>query len=241
MLAVKATFTAAVQSQVITYSVQDTSRSSAAPNALFFVGLVLDILCGCIAYVEAFRLQHFYDLLLRRSTSVSALMASLERLNNPPGTQAVGDLLSLSLSIQTREMIFLSELGNRHRSDKAYDEMRAYQARVNYIIHRLYGHLYPRIAIHDMEYRATTRLLHQARFRLTEALAASTILPVISSTGVACLIAGTLYFVKVSFDHFVSVPLFVLTGATLTVFLAVYVQRFRAMGGYHDAHAGQEL
>ncbi|KAF8904758.1 hypothetical protein CPB84DRAFT_655149 [Gymnopilus junonius] len=104
-LALIATFLAAVQAQVVSYSFDsNSSKLDVAVNALFFAGLLLDILGGCVAYVVAIQLQHIYSLLVRRKSSVSQITASL-RQYIPPKETSDSPVAKEAQAVSTRNLL----------------------------------------------------------------------------------------------------------------------------------------
>ncbi|KAJ7909172.1 hypothetical protein B0H13DRAFT_2014812, partial [Mycena leptocephala] len=82
-LAIIATFLAAVQAQVIGFSLdKNDTRLQKACNALFFAGLFIDILSGTIAIVGAVQLQRTYGLLQQRDVSLKGLIDIAKKISD---------------------------------------------------------------------------------------------------------------------------------------------------------------
>ena len=198
----KATFIAAVQAQVITYAYQSNSTNlEVAINAIFFTGLFLDIVGGCMAYIVAVQLQHIYALLLRRSTSVSHIVNALDQYSPPTGAnpstlKAVANLPSVSIHILFLEIVFLHALTYPSAWESSLNEMRTSQRSIEQIILLLDRRLHARTNVYLQEYQRTTHELDKSRAAVSIANSAIATLRMIVLVGVACCVVGGLCYVK---------------------------------------------
>ena len=223
----KATFIAAVQAQVITYSYQSNSTNlEVAINAIFFTGLFLDITGGCMAYIVSLQLQHIYALLLRRTTSISQIVNALDQYTPPPGVdpsrlKAVANLPSVSIHILFLEIVFLHALTNPSAWERSLTEMRTSQRDIEEIILFLDKRLHIRANVHLQEYQRTTNELDKSRAAVSIANFAIVTLRMIVLVGVACCVVGGLCFVRDAQPSGVWITSFTVLGGILILFVII--------------------
>jgi hypothetical protein len=223
----KATFIAAVQAQVITYSYQSNSTNlEVAINAIFFTGLFLDIVGGCMAYIVAVQLQHIYALLLRRTKSVSQIVKALDQYTPPPGAdpsrlKAVETLPSVSIHLLFLEIVFLHALTNPSAWKSTLTKMRTSQCYLEEIILLLDRRLHVRANVHLQEYHRTTDELDKSRAAVSIVNSAIVTLRMIVLIGVACCVVGGLCYVSDAQPAGVWITSFTVLGGILILFVII--------------------
>ena len=191
-----------MQAQVITYAYQSNSTNlEVTINAIFFTGLFLDTVGGCLAYIVAVQFQHIYALLLRRTTSVSQIVNALDHYTPPPGAdpstlKAVANLPSVSIHLLFLEIVFLHALTNPSAWESSLTKMRTSQRYLEQIILLLDRRLHVRANVHLQEYHRTTDELDKSRATVSIANSAIATLRMIVLIGVACCVVGGLCYVK---------------------------------------------
>lgn len=226
----KATFIAAVQAQVISYAYQSNSTNlEVTINAIFFTGLFLDIVGGCMAYIVAVQLQHIYALLLRRTTSVSQIVNALDQYTPPPGAnpsmlKAVAKLPSVSIHILFLEFVFLHALTHPSAWESSLTKMQTSQYEIDHIISSLDRRLYARANVHLQEYQRTTKELDKSRAAVSIANSAIATLRMIVLIGVACCVVGGLCYVKNAQPTGVWITSFTVLGGISIWFAIVMIQ-----------------
>lgn len=211
---------------MITYAIQSNSTPlEVAINAFFFAGLFLDVIGGCIAFMEAVQLQRIYTLLLRRKTSVSTITKALEHHTLPlTESEPVADLPLLCLHIRFLEAAFLHALSGSHAWEETLSRERKSMTSVDNIIRRLDKRLHARVYMHLHEHQSTTDELDKSKLDVSVALFASATLPIIVFVGVACLVLGGLCYVRNAQPPGVWITSFTVVGGILILF-AVMIGR----------------
>jgi hypothetical protein len=225
-----------VQAQVITYGNQSNpTELQVVISSLFFSGLFLDIIGGCTAFMEAVQLQRIYTLLLRRTTSVSAIINALEHHNlHDPNQKGTDQLPRLYVHIHFREVMFLHALCGLYPWQKTLSREQESRASVAAIISQLDPQLYMRIQIHLHEHGITTKELQKSRLHVRVSLIASAVLHIIVFMGVACLVVGGLCYVKDAHSPGVWITSFAVVGGILTLFVVIILHSSLMLGMFHS-------
>ncbi|KAJ7847410.1 hypothetical protein B0H13DRAFT_2091897 [Mycena leptocephala] len=170
-LAIIATFLAAVQAQVIGFSLdKNDTHLQKACNALFFAGLFIDILSGTIAIVGAVQLQRTYGLLQQRDVSLKGLIDIAKKyltLTNPSLFPRMWNAISESLN-ESADLV-----------ERTMEESKVEDALKHFLL----------------DYRYTTDQLAASGFRTSLGFAADLTVSTLVLAGLGCLIGGAFCFV----------------------------------------------
>jgi len=216
-----ATFLAAVQTQAISFTVQNNNTTlQSAVNAFFFAGMFLDVVGGCIAFIAVVQFQKLYALLVRRTKSVSAIMDALEKRIGPsfPTCDSCQTLSFLRHYYQFLEVRFQSFLGNVSAWESELSPLKGLAGIVSDVLRDLDGQLHAAVHPHIVEYMKTGVELSELRLATSIAYAASVAVPLIVGTGATCFILGGLCFVKGAQPIGVQVTSFVVVFGTILLF-----------------------
>ncbi|PPQ98475.1 hypothetical protein CVT26_013876 [Gymnopilus dilepis] len=201
-LALIATFLAAVQAQVNSYSFDSNStKLEVAVNAMFFVGLLLDVLGGCVAYVVAVQLQHVYSLLSRRKTSIAHITTALRQYATANGTETPskketqGKLSSVCMHIKFLENLLLGGFNKKSSWKKTLPRVRQCRSSIQEIARLLDGNLNVELYRDLQEYQDTTNELDKARLHMNIAFSSIFVIRAVVFGGVVCLVLGLLCYV----------------------------------------------
>ncbi|KAJ7909191.1 hypothetical protein B0H13DRAFT_2014874 [Mycena leptocephala] len=187
-LAIIATFLAAVQAQVIGFSLdKNDTHLQKACNALFFAGLFIDILSGTIAIVGAVQLQRTYGLLQQRDVSLKGLIDIAKKISDSHESLAlVHHLGFLEVVIfqpltSPRMWNAISESLNESADlvERTMEESKVEDALKHFLL----------------DYRYTTDQLAASGFRTSLGFAADLTVSTLILAGLGCLIGGAFCFV----------------------------------------------
>jgi len=170
-------------------------------NALFFVGLLLDILGGCVAYGVAVQLQHIHSLLSHRKSSVSQITTALRQYrplrgaDTPTTEDAQSRLASVCRHIKLLENSLLGGFNKKSAWKKTLPKVKQCQSSIREITRLLGGELNVQLYIDLQEYQDTTNELDKARLHMNIAFSSIFVIRAIVFGGVMCLVVGLLCYV----------------------------------------------
>jgi hypothetical protein len=194
-----------VQAQVLTITVANNATAiQITTNALFFAGLSLDVIGGCIAYAGVVKLQEIHACVLRRTTDASTIIEALGRHNS--GATAMHTEAQISSQILTlcQHLRFLDAMFLRVLADlRVWDDILPYLNSALVVVDEFlstpddqFNKLREQIRIPLAQYRATTDELASSRLSASFAFSASVVAPAVVLLGVVSFVLGLLCYVK---------------------------------------------
>jgi hypothetical protein len=211
----QATFLAAVQAQISAHSLsQNDTTLQIVINAFFFVGLLLDLIAGCGAFI-AFRLiQRYYSLLLQRSVALNTIREVMAKPD---------ERVERGKGVQKMDMIFLHGFRYAHESwSTIRDKTQKFEQRLDDAIDK---DTQWQLGIFVRNQRSTTAQLIKMRRLTLAALKAAYVLPAVAGTGTMCLVVGLLSFIRATQPYAIWVCSMVVTVCTIILLLALTLRR----------------
>ncbi|KAJ7882292.1 hypothetical protein B0H13DRAFT_2278372 [Mycena leptocephala] len=228
-LAIIATFLAAVQAQAISFSLNNnTTILQNAVNALFFGGLLVDVLGGTIAIVGSIQLQRTHELLKQRDSSLAGLEDVLKNIAGASKGQdmALGHELRLVLAHHLRflgEIVVFPPL----HSPRLWATLSVPLGQSARLVEQILKELEPEqslliSATYSLsDYRHATNGLIKYRLGTSVGLAASLTAPYIVLAGLCCFTAGALCLARDSQPVQVWATSSVMFGGTILLLIIV--------------------
>jgi hypothetical protein len=199
---------------VIAFSIASNSTNlQITTNVFFFVGLFLDVLGGCIAYLGVVELQKIHALLLRLTSEVSSIGDALEKhkaqvhaagptspyQQDPLHMQRLAEALQY---LQFSEAIALHLLGDLRAWNENLAHLKAGTRSLEMVVSAVLSDsdmdTQVHVPDHLQNYIAATGDLVHAKMTVSLAFSARKAAPMTTFCGILCFIIGLLCFVKAS-------------------------------------------
>jgi hypothetical protein len=192
-----------VQVQAVIFTVdQNSTRLKIATNTLFFLGLFLDVLGGCVAYVGVTQLQRMHALIRKRMANASAVAKALDKYSDVTPSNFPRSVLSaISQHLRFLDVMFLRVLDDIRLWPQIFEYLIDALAATESFIYSLdneHKGLREEVLYGMSQYRATFDQFARRKLSANLAYSTSVVVPPTVLASVLCFLAGMMCFLRES-------------------------------------------